>query len=359
VRQFIRLSCAGLVLALAAGQVSAQGFGTLESAGEAAAKAKAAEWLKEVGKTDEATMKKFEAIWSQKDRTVIDRLGETFTIANPTAQRLLGEARDPNWIPPEKAPSLLTGGDSPFFRANLALAYARILTIRRAYDESLAVLKIVKPEQVVDPSGYLFYRAVCEHAVLLKDESTKSINRLLTDALDAPDRYKSVAHLMIKEMDGWQDADLGTVARLMRQVEERLDLAKAGKKTQAIQKDIINRLDELIEALEAGAQGAAPGEGDGDGDGDGDGQGEGGGKKAGGNKGGDKGAQDSNIPTAPGMSGAVDMAAIKKLQENWGSLPPRERERQLNLLTQGMSPSHRQAIENYFRNIALDRRPPR
>lgn len=48
----------------------------------------------------------------------------------------------------------------------------------------------------------------------------------------------------------------------------------------------------------------------------------------------------------------MDIAKVKKLMDQWGSLPPREQARALQELTQGMSQRHREAIENYFRNLA-------
>ena len=61
--------------------------------------------------------------------------------------------------------------------------------------------------------------------------------------------------------------------------------------------------------------------------------------------------QDSNIANNGG-SGRVDPQKMKKLMDQWGQLPPREQARALQELTRGMSPRHREAIENYFRNIA-------
>ena len=43
---------------------------------------------------------------------------------------------------------------------------------------------------------------------------------------------------------------------------------------------------------------------------------------------------------------------MKKLMDQWGQLPPREQARALQELTRGMSPRHREAIENYFRTLA-------
>ncbi len=48
----------------------------------------------------------------------------------------------------------------------------------------------------------------------------------------------------------------------------------------------------------------------------------------------------------------MDMKKLNKLMENWGTLPPREQARAIQELTQGMSQRHREAIENYFRNLA-------
>jgi hypothetical protein len=369
-KKFISYSCVGLAVLLSSGQAlrAQQGFNTLETPGEAGIKAKAAAWLQEVGKNDAATLQQFEAIWKQKERTVVDRLGETFALANPAAAKLLAEARDPLCIPSARVPAILTDANqSVFFRANLGLAYARILSSRLAYDEGLDVLKLAKPEQTAEPAAYLFHRAVFEHSLLLKEESEKTINRLLTDALDAPKRYKDVSVLILADMQNWQDKDLGAVARMMRQVEQRPELAKAGNKTQGIQKDIIARLDELIQDLEnqagsgSGSGSGAPGQGDGEGQGQGDGQGQGQGNQEGdpnGNMNPMKGAKDSKIPSAPPGDGRVDQATIKRLTENWGSMPARDRDRELQRITQGMSPSHRQAIENYFRNIALEQRQP-
>jgi hypothetical protein len=123
-------------------------------------------------------------------------------------------------------PALLKDAKAaPFFRANLALAYAKALSNRRVHEEALDTLKAVTPEQVIDPASYLFHRAVCEHALVLKKEATGTINRLLEDALDAPERYKTVATLMLLDMQTWKDKkDLGAIP----QDEELRAPARAG-----------------------------------------------------------------------------------------------------------------------------------
>jgi hypothetical protein len=60
---------------------------------------------------------------------------------------------------------------------------------------------------------------------------------------------------------------------------------------------------------------------------------------------------DSVLPNQSG-TGEVTQAKLRKLSADWGRLPPAQRQQMLQDLTAGMSPAHREAIENYFRNLA-------
>ena len=61
--------------------------------------------------------------------------------------------------------------------------------------------------------------------------------------------------------------------------------------------------------------------------------------------------QDSQIVNQGG-SGKVDQAKLRKLVDGWGKLQERDRAQAIQELTRGMSSRHREAIENYFRNLA-------
>jgi hypothetical protein len=330
-------------------------FGALESMSAEAARAKAEAWLKEIGKTDSASMQAFEGIWKKNDTTVLDRVTETIVMADPTAAKLLADARDLGTPAPTKVPDILKNDKaSAFFKANLGLAYARALSNRRVHEEALEVLKTVKPDQVVEPAAYLFHRAVAEHALLNKAEATKTIIRLLEDAATSPERYKTVSALMLLDMQAWKEKDLGSIARKMENIERRLDLARGGPQTQKLQKEVIARLDEIIKELEnkAKKKPGPPGPPGPPGDNDGqcpDGSAPGSGPPKGNNP--SSPATDSGIVTQGGK-GTVEAAKIKTLVEQWGRMPPREQARALQELTQGMSARHREAIENYFRNLA-------
>lgn len=368
-----RLILTALTLVLLAGQGLAAdrkepiAFGALEPMEVQAARARAEAWLKEIGKTDAATMQRFEAIWKQDERNVLDRVADTLALGDPAAAKLLDGARDPFAPAPTKVPDIIKDAKSPFVKANLGLAYARLLSNRRVHEEALDVLKDIRAEQVVDPAAYLFHRAVAEHALLNKPAASKTITRLLEDAIGAAERYKTVSALMLLDMQTWKDKDLGAVARKMENIERRLELARGGPQTQKLQKEVVARLDELIKELENKAK-KKPKPGDGQpkpGDpkpGDGD-QGCPDGSCPGGPGSGPPGSgpPQGNNPSSPatdsgianqGGTGRVDQAKLTKLREEWGRMPPREQARALQELTQGMSSRHREAIENYFRNLA-------
>jgi hypothetical protein len=341
------------VLALAAGRLPADdgqpaadrkakelvtSFGVLEGLTADAAREKAHEWLADAGKA-EATQKEFDAIWAS-DHTVLDKVADTLALGDANARKLLEEARNPATPAPTEVPDLLKDTKNPtFFRANLALAYGQALINRRVYEEGLESLKVAKVEQVVDPGTYLFDRAVAEHALLLRDDANRSVLRLLDDVVDAPERYKMVAALMHFDMQGWRDKDLGHVARLMDNIERRLDLYRGGPKTQEIQKKVVLRLDEMIKQLE-------------DEQNQKDSQGKSGkGKPTGKTVRPSSPAQDDYIGGIGGP-GHVDPKKFRELSENWGKLPEKERAKALLDLVRDMPARHRELVENYFKNLA-------
>ena len=247
------LLCGGTVFAGEGEKKAAKelpSFGILRAPAPEQARSQAQDWLKGVGKADEKATKDFDAVWAS-DQTLLDKVTATLEMGDPAAKKLLDEARDPNAPAPQAVPTAIKDAkQSSFYRANLALAYAKALSNRRVYEEGLEALKVVKPENVVDPSSYLFYKAVAEHALLLKNEADDTILRLLDDVVDAPERHKMVAALMHFDMRQWRDKDLGWISRKMGNIERRLDLSRGGPKTQKMQKEVVMRLDEIIKQLE-------------------------------------------------------------------------------------------------------------
>ncbi len=306
------------------------------------AKARAESYLKGASQFNAAA---FEAVWAKSHRSILDRTVESMTQAQPELAELLKNARNPEAEPPTELPKFLSEeGIDPFFKANVATVYARSLSSKRIYEEALDALKVAMPEQVVDPSTYYFYKAVCEHALIQKDQAVASIVRLLDDVADAPDRYKMVATLMFFDMQNWSaDAkDLSNIGRLMDNSGRRLDLARGGKKTQDIQKKIIFRLDEKIKELENQAKGKS-----GNGGSCPDGQG---GQPGGGTINPNNPASDSAV-MGGGGDGKVDDKKLKKLAEEWGKLPAAERAKAITEITRDLPPKFKPMIEEYFKSL--------
>jgi hypothetical protein len=242
-----------LILALAAHGIAQadEPLGVIKGPSFDQAKATALTWLKE-SKADESALKTAETLWNPaQDRPLLDRVAETLLLGDADARSLITMLRDPASPSPQGVPEFLKDSKRPaFLRANLGLYFARQLATRRTYDESLEVLKLIRPEQVVDPASYYFFRAVAENKLRLRDEGLTSINRLLNSVQDAPERYTVLAGLMKAEMEGWEKDDLGDIARRMHEVEDRLDIARGGPKTQQKQKEILALLDKKIKQLE-------------------------------------------------------------------------------------------------------------
>src|SRR5262245_44864016 len=146
-------------------------FSTLKGPDPAEARKLAEAWLKAVGKTDAASQAKFNKVWGA-DGTTLDKVAATLELGDAAAARLLADARDEDAAAPTELPALLKDAKRPaFYRANLALAYGRALTLKKVYEEGLEALLAVKVEDVADPASYFFHRAVCEHALMLKDKA--------------------------------------------------------------------------------------------------------------------------------------------------------------------------------------------
>jgi len=325
-------------------------FGTLDAANADTVKTQAEAWLKTAGMSD-TVGQQFEAIWKQSERPVLDRLADSFALGNADAAKLISLVRDPMTPAPTDVPAILKNAELPaFFRANLGLAYARALNNRRIHEEALDVLKLFNAEQVVDPASYLFNRAVSEFSLLQKDEANRTIRRLLEEAgTFSPERYKAVAMLMQLDMVAWKSKDLNDIARKMKDVERRLDLARGGPKTQEKQKEIIARLDEIIKKLENQAKSQCQGQCNG-------------GNCPGSATSGPASGMNPSAPASTstsaqgnGGTGNVDPVKMAKAFQEWDRLPPRQREEFLQNLTAGMSPRHQEAIRNYFKNIAESR----
>jgi hypothetical protein len=323
------------------------GFSTLKSATPEAAKARAEAYLKAVNKFDATA---FNKIWSNESKSVLDRTADSLALGNTDAAAILSNVRKLETPAPAATPALLKDAkQDAFFRTNMALAFAKAAASKKVYEEALDALNsVTTPEVAVDPAAFYFFKAVCEHATMRKEPATNSIVKLLDDVADAPDRYKMVATLMFFEMQNWSPdpKDLSNIERLMDNSGRRLELARAGEKTQDIQKKIVFRLDELIKEMENKNK---PGQG----------QANGGncpnGSQPGNQPGGNttqptQNAADSVIMGGSG-AGKVDEKQLRQIAETWGNLPPEKRAKIIDDIKRDLPAKYRDRIEEYFKSL--------
>jgi hypothetical protein len=317
-------------------------FGSLRAATPEAAKAQAEAWLKKAGKFDQAA---FDKVWSQEESSVLDRTLATLVLGSADAKAVMDVARKAADEAPKELPAVLKDEKAdPYLRANLALGFARGLTNGRVYEESLAALSGIKPEQTVDPASYYFHRAVAEHALMKKDDAMRSIVHLLDDVAGAPDRYTMLGRILFVEMATWtkDEKDLTNIRRLMDNSERRLAQARGGKTTQDIQKKIVFRLDELIKEKENQCKG---------------GQCNGGCCPNGGNQIGKGTTRSSNpAPDSAIMGGAgngtVDEKKLATIAKEWGTMPEKDRAKAIMEITKDLPARYRVVIEDYFKALS-------
>ena len=115
---------------------------------------------------------------------------------------------------------------------NLKLLYGRWLAQHEYYDESLALIGELNPEDVVDPASLLFYQGVGHQRLLDKDPCLSALDKLLENEGEIPQRYETVAQLMQADLKPLKTDSLNEVSRLMDDIERRLGFGRAGKSSQ-------------------------------------------------------------------------------------------------------------------------------
>jgi hypothetical protein len=236
----------------------------------------------------------------------------------------------------------ISGSMPAYVQNNLRLFAGRYLAQRQFYDEAIHMLEPLKLEDVVDPSTLLFCRATSYHHLLRRDDCVTAIDTLLERESELVSRYAVIAKLMKADIAPMEEDSLDEVARLMNDVQRRLDLERSGKVVRDQEDSIIEKLDKTIDDIEKqlqemqkqqklaqGQQSQQP-------------------------QGGGTPMQDSQIAGTSG-DGNVDKKDLGKMA-GWGDLPPAQRQEALQKMTQDLPSHYREIIEAYFKRLATEGR---
>ena len=267
----------------------------------------------------------------------LDLALQVFSEVNPEAKQLIQTYQLSDKLPQLSThPLLVNDRAETFYLSNIRYYTARNLTQFRMVDRALELFNSINPETLIDPAGYLFYKAACEHHLLQKEACSKTLEQLLNNTENVPVRYIQVATLMQADLAELKEESLDEISRKMSDVERRLDLGNSGKKVQQVENEIIASLDKLIQQMEEQSKNS-PSSGAG----------------AGSSNSPDSGSSESRVKgqTAPGE---VDK---KKLSNNggWGQLPPKKQASAKNIINRNFPSHYRKAIEKYFKKLATQK----
>jgi TolA-binding protein len=159
------------------------------------------------------------------------------------------------------------------------------------------------------------------------------VTKLLENEETLPRRYRTLAKLMEADIRPLKTDSLDEIARMMDDVRRRLELARAGKTVRMQEEQVVAKLEKLIEELEKQQQQQQQ-------------PGNGGGSQP------SAPMQDSQAAQMRG-AGEVDPKSLGKKDE-WGNLPPKERQEVLQQIGRDLPAHFRETIEEYFKRLAQD-----
>ena len=274
---------------------------------------------------------------------LLTRLLDAASIVDPRIGELRDQLQDPRsqaFHPRDK--EWLTSDVPGWMQDTIRLACGRAFAQRQMYDESLETLTGLELVQVCDPSTLIFYRATCEHHLLRAKECLANLDLLLERKEELPNRYAQLAELMRSDIKTLEEDSLDEVARLMRDVERRLELGRAGKRVRDEEQEIVDKLDQMIDQIEQRLQEQQQQQ-----------QNQSGKQSQGQPQG--SPMEDSQLGGPGGGPGDVDQKNVGD-RSGWGNLPPAQRQESLQRLTEELPSHYRSIIEGYFKQLAEEKK---
>ena len=265
-------------------------------------------------------------------RETLDVVVHSMSIAQPKLRELIELARSSTADVEEFDLNQWAeaSGNNHFVRDHVGLYVARWLARNEYYDEALLQLQRLSVNHVVAPASLLFYRGLMEHQLLRRDECMETLQQLLEHEEALPRRFRTLAKLMLADIEPLEPDSLDEISRLMRDVRRRTGLYRSGKIVLGREQEVIDKLDKLIESLES--QQMQP----------------------------ESGQTNSSSPMQDSNNaGGQGEGEVSRKQQtdggNWGDLPPAQRAAALAEMAKQMPPHYRSVIEEYFRQLATEK----
>ncbi len=308
-------------------------------------------WLETV-QPDEEIRRKTLAAWPESEGTLsgeqlFKRVVGAMDAASPPIAAFLEICDRLAWnelpfgqkIQIPQVPLQALAGEEPstaYLVGSLKFHLALRLVQARLYDEAATILDPLTPENSVDPCGVLITRAVVCSQLGDAEKGVAAIKQFRkTTEQDplVPRRYLELAKLLDADFkNSSKDAENpSNISRKMDDIRRRLGKGRTDDGTQDAEDGVMKSLDKLIEKIEQKMKQQQE-------------SGEGEGQQA------NKPADDSRILKQKGP-GNIDRKEFNP-GENWGDLPPKEREEALLRIEKEFPAHYRDIIEQFFREMA-------
>lgn len=294
-----------------------------------------AAWLAEVGeRPSEPTLRELLNAYESAEDGGARLVAETIANADARLADLVGLPRAAFLERFTAPPEWMRSGELPVeVTAAAATAAAQRLFAARYFEECLTWLDGVVAEDTPSPPLVHYLRAASHHQLVDLGLAAEHAQLLIDNPKGASRRHLALAELIVRDALSSDPESASHIARPMGDVERRLGLGRVGEPEQSLQREVLDALDKLIEEAEeqqrqqqqASAAGAAPAAPS-------------------------QAAPDSRPSDLKGP-GEVDRRDIAQ-GGDWGSLPPREREKVTQQLSRDFPAYYRDMIEAYFRSLA-------
>lgn len=305
-------------------------------------------WQKENATIPEDTAPKLDEIQTRASQRGGDRdlIVRCLSVLHPEFRRAL---RNLNNEQPALAIELLQPmlkSDNPYLAANARFFIARARMQQEDHEaaaEHLSALGEQSPPRTQYRGESLFRLAICQTRLLERRKALTSITRFLREHPDAPEWQQSRAQQLALELMTYREGGLREVSDLMQYSRRRLKLAELDAPTRPRQKRIVEVLDKIIEkAQKQQGQGSGQGQGMAAGTGSGPPQG---------NAPPSAPATESRLSGGTSSMGERGRTIRGRPGENWGQMPPREREKALSHIKSKFPERYRELVEQYYKSL--------
>lgn len=303
-----------------------------------------------------------------------ERICRAFALVDPRFSKAWQQHREGNSDSAAGAvKAIISERDSSYFAAAKRFCYAEALAATGRHEDAVeAYVELVKAM----PDRFSFSALALRRAASAYEKMHRLYNAMAlyhawveSFGLLDPDAARELADRAAKIAADYKDP-LGTLSRKMSVVQTRLSATDSGRTTQQTQREIVAMLDDLIATAEenssqsqgqgqsqAQQQGRCKQCGKSDCQGQCQGQGQGG--KSG-------PASGIGIPSNPAtvsrlVGGQVQRpTGLSKIRpsdpsDDWGLLPPRERQQLLEAFKEAMPERYREMIRDYYKSLASQR----